>query len=532
MIRRFALPWLMFAAMLQLGCAPAVVSTPTPRKLSTDVGAEVGAPEPQSVGEKHALAPAETWDVVTMNGARVGSIHTVRERVESADRPLWRTTSTTRLEIKRFGQPTVQETRVSSVEGDDGELASFSSESALGAGPVTSQGSVEKGRLRMTLQVAGGDNTAEQPWDVANLGFDGVNKSLLRQPLGPGEKRSLKAMAPGLDKPLLTSIELAARDWEEVTLAGAKQRLLRVDAKQVLPGGAPLKVVFWCDETGDVLKAELLPGMIAERTTRDIALGTSGGSQNAALDLGFDTMVRVTGKRGDLHRARRVVYRVQLADGEPGEVFAECGTQHVAATDDPRVAQVTVVAADQTSAEFAPDKAAPSDSERTANLLVQSDDERIKALAVEAIGDATTAHDQAARLEKFVRGYIQQANFSQAFATAAEVAEKRRGDCTEYAVLLAALARASEIPSRVAVGLVYTHTAGEPGLAFHMWNELYVDGQWLPYDATLALGGAGPGHLKLSHSSLADGEALSSFLPVIQVMGRLNVEVLEIAERQ
>ena len=40
-------------------------------------------------------------------------------------------------------------------------------------------------------------------------------------------------------------------------------------------------------------------------------------------------------------------------------------------------------------------------------------------------------------------------------ATAAEVARSREGDCTEHAVLLAALARARGIPARVAMGLVY-----------------------------------------------------------------------------
>ena len=107
------------------------------------------------------------------------------------------------------------------------------------------------------------------------------------------------------------------------------------------------------------------------------------------------------------------------------------------------------------------------------------------------------------------------------------MAESHRGDCTEHAVLLAALARASGIPARVAVGLVYTQSAKNTGFAFHMWDELYVAGRWIPYDATLGLGGIGGGHIKLSDSHLADGSALSSFLPVMQVMGSLSIEVVE-----
>ena len=120
---------------------------------------------------------------------------------------------------------------------------------------------------------------------------------------------------------------------------------------------------------------------------------------------------------------------------------------------------------------------------------------------------------------------MQQANFSQAFATATEVAKSRRGDCTEFAVLTAAIARAAGIPARVAIGLVYMHSAGPPGFGFHMWNELYVDGHWIPYDATLGLGGIGGGHLKLSDSHLSDGAALAKLIPVVQVMNRLTIEV-------
>jgi hypothetical protein len=47
-------------------------------------------------------------------------------------------------------------------------------------------------------------------------------------------------------------------------------------------------------------------------------------------------------------------------------------------------------------------------------------------------------------------------------------------------------------------------------------------------DATLAQGGIGAAHLKLVHSNLAGASALSCFLPVAQVIGRLKVEILDV----
>ena len=116
-------------------------------------------------------------------------------------------------------------------------------------------------------------------------------------------------------------------------------------------------------------------------------------------------------------------------------------------------------------------------------------------------------------------------NFSQAFATAAEVAESLEGDCTEHAVLLAAMARSRGIPARVAMGLVYME--GRQSLGYHMWNEVYVGGRWIGLDATLGRGGIGGGHLKLATSNLQGASALSSFLPVATVLGRLKIEVLD-----
>jgi transglutaminase-like putative cysteine protease len=147
-------------------------------------------------------------------------------------------------------------------------------------------------------------------------------------------------------------------------------------------------------------------------------------------------------------------------------------------------------------------------------------------MASEAAGDGADPWIVALALEQFVRSTIRQVNFSQAFATAADVAENPQGDCTEHAVLLAGLARARGIPARVAIGLVYISAA--KGFGYHMWNEVWIDDRWIPLDATLAQGGIGAAHLKLTDSNLKGASAYSSFLPVAQVMGQLKIEVLEV----
>ncbi|MDR1994822.1 transglutaminase-like domain-containing protein [Azonexus sp.] len=60
---------------------------------------------------------------------------------------------------------------------------------------------------------------------------------------------------------------------------------------------------------------------------------------------------------------------------------------------------------------------------------------------------------------------------------------RRRGDCTEYAYLATALARACGIPARMVGGYVLDRDAAPRAEDYHNWAELYVDGGWRLLDA-------------------------------------------------
>src|SRR5204863_9269550 len=73
-------------------------------------------------------------------------------------------------------------------------------------------------------------------------------------------------------------------------------------------------------------------------------------------------------------------------------------------------------------------------------------------------------------------------------ASGQEAEARRAGDCTEAAVLRAALGPAAGIPARVASCLVYSRDAYHGvGNVFtpHSWVLAYVDGQWRSFDAAL-----------------------------------------------
>ncbi len=163
---------------------------------------------------------------------------------------------------------------------------------------------------------------------------------------------------------------------------------------------------------------------------------------------------------------------------------------------------------------------APAAEWQAATPWIQSDHPRIQRLAREAARGARTPVAQMRAAEAYVRRYIRSKNLSVGYASALETAESRTGDCTEHALLLAALGRALGLPTRVATGLAYAEGYGPSGRAFvpHAWTQAWIDGRWHSFDA--ALDGFDAGHLALA---VGDGDP-SRFYAGISLLGRLSID--------
>jgi hypothetical protein len=368
----------------------------------------------------------------------------------------------------------------------------------------------------LVFQGSGAGGAKRLPWPEDAGGYFAVDQSLRATPMRPGERRVIKAAVPLLD--YVAEIELTARDYEPAALPAGEVRLLRIDQSMRLPDGGAMESRIWTDERGEALKLEQAP-MTFLRATREIALAPTDGGK---LDLGLDVLVRLDEPLEKPHALKRAVYKITLDGGDPAELIADGPAQTVEPIGDHAV-RLTVRAIRPGARATGQSK--PTAEDRAASRLVESDDAAIRQLAESAVARADGERAKTAALEKFVRGYIEQKDYSQAFASAAEVAASRQGDCTEHAVLLAALCRAEDIPCRAAFGLVYVPS--EQGFAYHMWNEAWIDGAWIPLDATLGRGSVGADHIKFAASSLAGPSAYTSMLPILSALGRLEIEVLE-----
>jgi len=123
-------------------------------------------------------------------------------------------------------------------------------------------------------------------------------------------------------------------------------------------------------------------------------------------------------------------------------------------------------------------------------FVLDYDEPSLKKLLAEVPSDKRTREG----LEEFVAEAITQKTYARGFDIASRVAALRSGDCTEHAVLLAALLRASRIPARVVFGVVVALGPETEFAAGHAWVEAATDGKWQRFDAAL-FGAARSGEL-------------------------------------
>lgn len=476
----------------------------------------------QAVAEKPAATEArESWDILFMQGSRVGYTHTIERRIERDGKPLLEIESETQITAKRFGEKLEQTMQFNSLETPQGQLKEFRSTLQMGPSPVVTTGRVEGDKLRIETVAGEKREVAELPWKDSIMSFNAIDQSLRRDPLEPGERREFESLMPVFNTVAKVTVE--ADKLEDVKLLDETRKLLRVESKTSV-GGLNIDTTFWVDEHGEAWKSESpLMGQVTYRSTREEALKPS---DEPAGDLALTTLVHVKDMPKNLRGAERVEYRVKLKSGKPADTFAQLGWQQV----QPLEEHEARIAVEKCGPERLPSQPAPADQQPTAedrepNSLIQSDDPLVKSLAAEGVGSAETPAEKALALEKFVHEKIAKKDFSTVFASAAEVAKSCEGDCTEHGVLLAALLRANDIPSRTVVGLVYVR--GLKAFGYHMWTEAWLGDRWVPLDATLGHGGTGIGHLAITTSNLAGASPYAVFLPVAQVLGQLDVEVVK-----
>lgn len=113
------------------------------------------------------------------------------------------------------------------------------------------------------------------------------------------------------------------------------------------------------------------------------------------------------------------------------------------------------------------------------------------------------------RLSRFVSRHMSSEASYSGYATALEAFRSQQGDCTEHALLLASLARAAGIPSRVVFGLAYNNErflGRKYVFVPHAWVQAWTGEKWQSFDS--GLGKFTAGHIALGTSNGEQSEIL------------------------
>lgn len=175
----------------------------------------------------------------------------------------------------------------------------------------------------------------------------------------------------------------------------------------------------------------------------------------------------------------KIRYRIAMRDGIAWP-WPETGEQHVEHDGDTVILTVC-----QTCGQEAPPTTAELVHDLQPNRWADNSDGNVRMLVSDERG-ATVDR----RMRLLTRTVQLQLNgpidFSE-YLTSREAYEARKGDCTEFALLLAAAAKARHIPVRVVAGIAYASRFLGKKRVFgpHMWVQAWNGSRWTSYDAGL-----------------------------------------------
>jgi transglutaminase-like putative cysteine protease len=514
------------------------------RPMATPPTAEQTAtlPTPPTAAEKADAALAadrvnsDRWYVLLLQGQRAGHMHS-REALVNGQIV---STSDVVLKIKRERLTLSVGVQTEFVETPEGKPVRLSSRQKLGAmeskreitfngdGTVTSVS---------TQATPGGPvtSTDTRPAPAGDWLAPAAAARKVKAELAAGAtSMSLRVLDPSLgEQPVGVT-----RTVIERTTGEALGRVVpAVKWRTTVDALAGTEVIELVDDEGETIRSEVNLGglsLVQVAADKDLAL-----SELDAPELLASTLITPDRAIAGPRELKRAVYRITTKGKELANLPSVTGQTFERV--DAQTAIVKVDARGGGAEAVGPDKLAELTKALTSvGPMVNHQDPKIVELAkgIDVAGLSTA--EAAEKLRRFVHGYISAKDLSVGFASAAEVARTRAGDCTEHAVLLAALLRAKGVPSRVASGLVYADQfAGMSGVfGYHMWTQALVDGggpgdsgagpRWINVDATLPGGFAYDAtHIIISTSGLGEGESQNFLVTTAPLIGGLKIEVIE-----
>lgn len=485
----------------------------------------------------------ETWDAYFVGGEAVGWNHVVARPDDASLSGEGLPGDSSRtidyelenvLYVKQGNALTLQRLSQTSTETADGRLLRF--DASLGVGPVVTKfsGEMQDDVLRIQTDRAGKRTSSTIAWQPTYRGLVAIEQSLRAAPMvEKGQKRLLRLLLPGhyqLATARLRCSGLASVPLLDGTLAELNE--INYDIK-VDDQPASFSTI-WTDSAGGIVRTfSPASKLVSYRTDKTTA-------QAAVRDGREVVVVSASGKFERPNEAVRVAFsvspnRAALASGKTPSIAPAPG-QWIRPKDD-NTFQVLVSRKqnEQPGAAFEGFNGEPNEGDSKFNVLVNSNNALVRRLSNAALGTQELSREEIAiELTRTTRNLVSDSppigdtelgsRAYGGFVPASDVARDAVGDSTARAILLAALLRVREIPSRIAIGLKY-EPSDPVRMVYRSWVIAFVDGAWIHLDPTDGEPAAAD-RLLLSHTNLAEADPHQSFVPFLDLSTRATIEIL------
>jgi hypothetical protein len=366
---------------------------------------------------------------------------------------------------------------------------------------LSASGAVDRGKLRLNVQTAGETFPVTVP----------VNTDLLVQPNFGAAPLNLPTLEIG--------DEIYIDAFDPVTMSSGTAHVRCVGTETIEFEGEQIATKIletelsgvttrtWVTLDEEVMRVETLMGLVLKRISQREALEELDPAD--AREIIHSAAVRPTGQTPE-RGAQSMHFRVNRAPAQADIIEDELQRR---VGDD----EYTITAATPPDVPVAPEFAG-LDEFLGGDAFVHTAHPRIEKIAQEIVGDETDPWRKAQLIYAWVYTNIEKSPVI-SVPSALDVLASRKGDCNEHTVLYTAIARTAGVPTRMAIGVVWSEEL--MGFYYHAWPEVYV-GRWVPVDPTLGQPVADATHIKLLEGSLEQWPRLTPFL------GQLDIEVLDV----
>jgi len=456
--------------------------------------------------------PTATWRGVYYRGEKIG--FTVSQTIRTDEG--FELQEDARLVMTLFGSTSTTTIHTTAWVDTNFALRSFEFSLDPGTGPllvhgaVNAPGSAAGGGQRLTVAITSAGRTRTEERRLAEAPVMALNLSrlLASRGLAAGARHRWTIFDPAT----LTNAAVDLRVGEREVV---RTRDGVIPAFRVEMAFQGLTTTSWVTDTGDVVREESPLGLMTLRESPEQAQGLAIPGRVQADMLRMSAVVPVMRQRIDEPRdVRRMRIRLEGADLSAPDLdgVGQTVDGSILEIRDPQTLQ-----------------AGPADPEArqylAAEAFIESDAPEIVEEAARAMQGVVGTRARAERLTRYVNALLDKKP-TVSLPSALDVLRTKVGDCNEHTVLYVAMARASGIPARIAVGLVFLRGA-QGAFYYHAWPEVYLDegggrGLWLPVDPTLNQFPADGTHLRLVRGGL-DKQAA-----IVPLIGRLRMTVLDL----